>query len=73
MPFIHISVTNRETFGSIGIAYNALPGRELQNEFQTWAKLRYKQQWEEMIKVGRRMNEYSMCQFKIDRNMRAEA
>ncbi|ATY66249.1 complex I intermediate-associated 84 [Cordyceps militaris] len=57
---------------TLGIAYNALPGRELQNEFQTWAKLRYKEQWEELSKAGRRMNEYSLCQFKIDRNMRAE-
>ncbi|KAJ3494642.1 hypothetical protein NLG97_g3946 [Lecanicillium saksenae] len=57
---------------TIAIAYNALPGRELQNEFQTWAKLRYKPQWEEIMKVGRRMNEYSLCQFKIERNLRAE-
>ncbi|XWX01884.1 hypothetical protein V2A60_009913 [Cordyceps javanica] len=57
---------------TLAIAYNALPGRELQNEFQAWAKLRYKEQWEEIAKVGRRMNEYSLCQFKVDRNMRAE-
>lgn len=66
------SVANTAILYSIAIAYNALPGRELQNEFQTWAKVRYKQQWEEIMKVGRRMNEYSLCQFKIERNLRAE-
>ncbi|KAM3514345.1 hypothetical protein MY11210_002020 [Beauveria gryllotalpidicola] len=57
---------------TLAIAYNALPGRQLQTEFETWAKLRYKLQWEEIIKVGRRMNQYSLCQFKIDRDMRAD-
>jgi hypothetical protein len=55
----------------LGIAYNALPERALQEEFETWAKAKYRQPWEELNKLGRRMNEFSLCQFKIQRPLRA--
>lgn len=57
---------------SIAIAYNALPGQQLQQGFMAWAKQRYRAQWDEAMKSGRRMNEFSLCQFKMDRDMRAE-
>lgn len=56
---------------SLGIAYNALPGQPLQQGFQEWARGRYPDVWAELMKVGRRMDEYSLCQFKIERVMKA--
>ncbi|KAK5992306.1 Complex I intermediate-associated protein 84 [Cladobotryum mycophilum] len=56
---------------TLAIAYNALPGQELQKNFQEWAKVRYGDVWEKLLKVGRRMNEYSLCQFRIKRPLKA--
>ncbi|RFU78430.1 complex i intermediate-associated 84 [Trichoderma arundinaceum] len=56
---------------TLGIAYNALAGQQLQQGFQEWAKGRYHDIWTELMKVGRRMDEYSLCQFKIERAMKA--
>ncbi|KAL7939894.1 hypothetical protein V8C35DRAFT_288011 [Trichoderma chlorosporum] len=56
---------------TFGIAYNALHGQPLQQSFQEWAKGRYPDVWAELMKVGRRMDEYSLCQFKIERAMKA--
>ncbi|KAL6904978.1 hypothetical protein GGI43DRAFT_381368 [Trichoderma evansii] len=56
---------------TLGITYNALPGQQLQQGFQEWAKGRYQDTWTELMKVGRRMDEYSLCQFKIERIMKA--
>ncbi|UKZ75150.1 hypothetical protein TrVFT333_002824 [Trichoderma virens FT-333] len=56
---------------TLGIAYNSLPGQPLQKGFQEWAKGRYPDIWAELMKVGRRMDEYSLCQFKIERVMKA--
>ncbi|KAL7795944.1 hypothetical protein V8C37DRAFT_372610 [Trichoderma ceciliae] len=56
---------------TLGIAYNALPGQQLQQGFQEWAKGRYYDIWAELMKTGRRMDEFSMCQFKIKRAMKA--
>ncbi|UKZ65682.1 uncharacterized protein TrAtP1_006877 [Trichoderma atroviride] len=56
---------------TLGITYNALPGQQLQKGFQEWAKGRYSDAWAELMKVGRRMDEYSLCQFKIERIMKA--
>lgn len=55
----------------LGIAYNALPGRELQNEFEEWAKAKFRLQWAELDKLGRKLNELSLCQFKLQRTLRA--
>ena len=55
----------------LAIAYNALPGQELQAGFQEWAKKRYRDTWAEALKMGRRMNEFSLCQFKIKRVLKA--
>ncbi|KAL7959940.1 hypothetical protein V8C34DRAFT_278542 [Trichoderma compactum] len=56
---------------TLGVAYNALPGQPLQQGFGEWAKGRYPDVWAELMKVGRRMDEYSLCQFKIERVMKA--
>lgn len=56
---------------TLGIAYNALPGQLLQQGFQEWAKGRFPEAWAELMKVGRRMDEYSLCQFKIQRPLKA--
>ncbi|KAM0250730.1 hypothetical protein ACHAQJ_008485 [Trichoderma viride] len=56
---------------TLGIAYNALPGQQLQQGFQEWAKGHYDDAWTKLMKVGRRMDEYSLCQFKIERAMKA--
>lgn len=56
---------------SLGITYNALPGQRLQTAFQDWAKKRYSDTWAVLNKKGRRVNEFSLCQFKINRVMKA--
>ncbi|KAH8171359.1 pentatricopeptide repeat domain-containing protein [Sarocladium implicatum] len=56
---------------TLGIAHNALPNRELQVEFEEWAKSKYRVQWSELAKTGRRMNEFGLCQFKIQRRLKA--
>lgn len=55
----------------LAVAYNALPGQSLQQGFVAWAKQRYPDQWAVLLKIGRRMNEFSLCQFKIDREHKA--
>ncbi|KAL7926160.1 hypothetical protein ACQKWADRAFT_281917 [Trichoderma austrokoningii] len=56
---------------TLGITYNALPGPQLQQGFQEWAKGRYSDVWAELMEIGRRMDQYSLCQFKIQRIMKA--
>ncbi|XP_044717184.1 complex I intermediate-associated protein 84 [Hirsutella rhossiliensis] len=56
---------------TLAIAHNALPGQKLQEEFREWAKDQYHEAWTELNKVGRRLNEYSLCQFKIKRVIKA--
>ncbi|KND86351.1 Complex I intermediate-associated protein 84, mitochondrial [Tolypocladium ophioglossoides CBS 100239] len=56
---------------TLAVAHNALPGQELQAGFREWAKKKYRNTWAELDKVGRRLNEYSLCQFKINRVMKA--
>lgn len=55
----------------LGVTYNALPGQELQAEFQEWAETRYHQQWAELKKKGRRMTESGLCQFRLNRVLKA--
>lgn len=55
----------------LGIAYNALPGQKLQSDFQSWAKMQFPEQWALLEKKGKRMNEDSLCQFKLDRVIKA--
>ncbi|PNY25398.1 Complex I intermediate-associated protein 84, mitochondrial [Tolypocladium capitatum] len=56
---------------TLAVAHNALPGQELQARFREWAKKKYRNTWAELDKVGQRLNEYSLCQFKINRVMKA--
>ncbi|CAG9943921.1 unnamed protein product [Clonostachys rosea f. rosea IK726] len=55
----------------LGATYNALPGQELQAEYQEWAETRYHQQWAELKKKGRRMTENGLCQFRLNRVLKA--
>lgn len=54
----------------LAIAHNALPGQELQANYRDWVKKKYRATWAELDKVGRRLNEYGLCQIKIKRIMK---
>jgi hypothetical protein len=55
---------------SLGVAYNALPGQQLQSNFKEWAEKRYRKQWAELMKKRRRMTEYGLCAFNLDRTIK---
>ncbi|KAG8428183.1 hypothetical protein J3459_005969 [Metarhizium acridum] len=55
---------------TLAIAHNALPGQELQANYRDWVKKKYRATWAELDKVGRRLNEYGLCQIKIKRIMK---
>lgn len=59
------------TRNRLGVAYNALPGQELQSRFQSWAKMRYPEVWTELEKKGKRMTEDLLCKFKLNRVFKA--
>lgn len=74
-PFLSIpiliwscSLTSRD---SLGIIYNALPGRKLQAEFQAWALGQYPDLWSQLEKTGRRGADGTGTSFKISRDIRA--
>ncbi|KAJ6440280.1 complex I intermediate-associated protein [Purpureocillium lavendulum] len=56
---------------TLAVAHNALPGQELQANFREWAKKKYRNAWAELDRYGRRLNEFSLCQIKINRVMKA--
>ncbi|KEY72030.1 hypothetical protein S7711_00049 [Stachybotrys chartarum IBT 7711] len=56
---------------TLGVAYNSFPAQEPQSRFAEWAKKRHRQEWAELEKKGRRVNQYSMCQFNIKREFKA--
>ncbi|EQL02060.1 Complex I intermediate-associated protein 84 [Ophiocordyceps sinensis CO18] len=56
---------------TLAIAHNALPGQKLQQDFRQWAKEQYHEAWTELDKVDRRLNESSLCHFKINRVIKA--
>ncbi|KAK0387387.1 hypothetical protein NLU13_5699 [Sarocladium strictum] len=56
---------------TLAIAYNALPGRELQKDFEEWAQLKYRDKWAELKKYGRRLNELQLCKIKVQRPLKA--
>ncbi|KAK7403211.1 hypothetical protein QQX98_011028 [Neonectria punicea] len=57
---------------TLGVAYNALPGPDLQSRFQSWAKMRYPDIWAELDKKGRRESrESTLCKFKLNRVFKA--
>lgn len=51
----------------MGVAFNALPGDELQSDFKDWASVRYRQAWDELSKKRRRRTELGQCLYKLDR------
>ncbi|GAB0135721.1 hypothetical protein EsDP_00004048 [Epichloe bromicola] len=55
---------------TLAIAHNALPGQELQANYRDWVKKKYRAAWAELDKVGRRLNEFGLCQIKIKRVMK---
>jgi len=55
---------------TLGVAYNALPGQQLQSNFKEWAEKRYRKQWAELMKKRRRMTEYGLCAFNLDRTIK---
>lgn len=56
---------------SLGIIYNALPGRKLQADFQAWALGQYPDLWAELEKKGRRGTDKTGINFRISRELRA--
>lgn len=56
----------------LGIAYNALPGQDLQAEFQEWASMEYPEIWARLLKLGRRNNTADyLARFNLVREMKA--
>ncbi|KAI5467181.1 hypothetical protein BGZ63DRAFT_345905 [Mariannaea sp. PMI_226] len=56
---------------TLGVAFNALPGQQLQAKFKSWAKMRYPEAWAALEKKGKRLNEDSLCKFKLNRVLKA--
>ncbi|KAF4339763.1 complex I intermediate-associated CIA84 precursor [Fusarium beomiforme] len=56
---------------TLGIAFNALPGQTLQSNFKGWAQTRYPEAWANLESKGKRLNKDSLCQYKLNRIMRA--
>lgn len=43
----------------------------MQEAFKKWAKAQYPETWEVLEKRGKRLNRDSLCQFKLNRVLRA--
>ncbi|KAI1009190.1 hypothetical protein LB504_003323 [Fusarium proliferatum] len=56
---------------TLGIAFNALPGQTLQSNFKSWAQARYPEAWASLESKGKRLNKDSLCQYKLNRVIRA--
>ncbi|KAF9774333.1 hypothetical protein IL306_007695 [Fusarium sp. DS 682] len=56
---------------TLGIAFNALPGQTLQSNFKGWAQTRYPEAWANLESKGKRLNKDSLCQYKLNRIIRA--
>lgn len=65
-----IAQNNANALSRLAIAHNALPGQELQANYRDWVKKKYRAAWAELDKVGRRLNEFGLCQIKIKRAMK---
>lgn len=59
------------TYNRLGIAFNALPGQQPQADFKAWAQGRYSEAWAALESKGKRLNRDSLCQYKLNRIMRA--
>lgn len=52
--------------------YNALPGSQLQEEFEEWASQEYPEIWARLHKKGRKKNRIdNISKFNIPREMKA--
>ncbi|KAH7148505.1 hypothetical protein EDB81DRAFT_464908 [Dactylonectria macrodidyma] len=56
---------------TLGVAFNAFPGQQLQSRFKSWAKMRYPEVWTKLEKKGKRLTEDSLCKFKLNRVFKA--
>ncbi|KAM0502664.1 hypothetical protein ACHAP8_003494 [Fusarium lateritium] len=56
---------------TLGIAFNALPGQQLQADLKAWAQGRYSEAWAALESKGKRLNQDSLCQYKLNRILRA--
>lgn len=57
---------------SLGLAYNALPGLYLQEEFEGWAKQEYPEIWARLLEKGRRTNRIeNLSKFNISQQLTA--
>lgn len=43
----------------------------MQEAFKKWAKAQYPEAWEDLETRGKRLNRDSLCQFKLNRVLRA--
>jgi hypothetical protein len=56
----------------LGVAYNALPGSELQDEFEEWAQREYPEIWARLLKRGRKKSRIdNISKFNIVRELKA--
>jgi hypothetical protein len=53
------------------VAFNALPGENFQSGFKEWAEKRYRQAWADLQRKKRRKTEFGLCQYKLDRVVKA--
>jgi len=54
---------------TLGVAFNALPGDDLQASFKEWAKQQYPVQWTALQKKRKHMNEHGLCEYRISRKL----
>lgn len=66
-----LGLADEFNLNSLGIIYNALPGRKLQADFQAWALGLYPDLWAELEKKGRQGTDETGINFKISRELRA--
>lgn len=56
---------------SLGIAYNALPGQNLKDDFEAWAKEEYPEIWARLITRGKRKSVEGLDRFNLVRELKA--
>jgi len=59
------------TFCSLGVAYNAIPSQERQEEFKSWAKRAYPSQWAELEKRKSKTSSEGLHRYLIERELMA--
>lgn len=55
----------------LGISFNALPGQQLQADFEAWGKEKYPELWEKLRKRGCKKTAEGLKRYKVVRELKA--